>query len=165
MKIVWLIICGFIILPAGWFLAVYRRDSQNSLKHTLLNPQIVIIKSKRQLMLYSENKLVRTYDVGLGFNPVPDKVKEGDGATPEGEFYIFTKNERSSYYLSLGISYPNIEDAQRGLRDQLISEEQYNQIVNANRSRGIPPQNTPLGGRCTFTDVGRKKIGRWVAWH
>src|SRR5688572_21041335 len=129
MKTVWLTICALILVLAGSLVALYRKDARRSPEQLLLNPHIVIIKSKRQLMLYSENKLLKAVDVGLGFNPVPDKVKEGDGATPEGEFYIFTKNERSAYYLSLGISYPNIEDAQRGLRDQLITEEQYHQIV------------------------------------
>jgi murein L,D-transpeptidase YafK len=157
MKIVWLIICATTIALGGLCLAVYRRNSQNSPGQPLLNAQIIIIKSKRQLMLYEDNKLLKTYDVGLGFNPVSDKVKEGDGATPEGEFYIFTKNERSAYYLSLGISYPNIEDAERGLRDGLITVEQYNQIVNAIQSRGTPPQNTPLGGQIYIHGRGAQK--------
>ncbi len=66
--------------------------------------------------------LLRTYKAGLGFSPVADKKQEGDGATPEGEFYVFVKNNRSAYYLSLGISYPNVEDAERGLRDGLINQ-------------------------------------------
>src|SRR5690349_5582977 len=101
MKIVWLTICAVVLVLAGWLLATYRKDSREPLGRPLLNPQIVITKSKRQLRLYSNDQLLRTYTVGLGFNPVPDKVKEGDGATPEGEFYVFTKNERSAYYLSL----------------------------------------------------------------
>ncbi len=112
----------------------------------LVNPRILVIKSKRQMFLYSEDKVVRTYRIGLGFNPVDDKIKEGDGATPEGKFYIFTRNEQSQYYLSLGISYPNIEDAERGLRERLITQQQYEQIVEANRKRIMPPQYTPLGG-------------------
>ena len=157
MKIVWLTTCAVIIILAASLLARYKRDSSNPLKQPLLNPQILIIKSKRQLMLYSDNKLLRTYEVGLGFNPIPDKVKEGDGATPEGEFYIFTKNERSAYYLSLGISYPNIEDARRGLRDKLITEDQYYLIMNAIQSGVVPPQNTPLGGQIYIHGHGAQK--------
>lgn len=91
------------------------------LKLPLVDPKIVVVKSRRRLRLYAAGKLVRIYRVGLGFNPVDDKIKEGDGATPEGEFYIFTKNAKSAYYLSLGLSYPNAEAAERGLRDALIS--------------------------------------------
>ena len=61
-------------------------------------------------MLYANNKLVRVYRVGLGTDPVNDKIKEGDRRTPEGDFYVFTKNEHSAFYLSLGLSYPNAED-------------------------------------------------------
>src|ERR1051325_3503028 len=109
-------------------------------------PRIVVYKRERKLELYSNKTLIRTYRVGLGFSPVADKVREGDGATPEGEFYIFVKNNKSAYYLSLGVSYPNVEDAERGLRDGLINREQYNAIVEANRKKTGPPQYTKLGG-------------------
>jgi hypothetical protein len=106
-----------------------------------------VLKSKRQLLLYSDNRVVRTYRIGLGFDPVNDKIKEGDGATPEGDFYIFTKNAKSSFHLSLGLSYPNAEDAKRGLREGLVTQAQHDQIVKAVRRKLAPPQNTPLGGQ------------------
>ena len=101
---------------------------------------MVIFKGQRQLELYSEGAVVRTYRVGLGLNPVDDKEREGDRATPEGDFYIFTKNPKSAYYLSLGISYPNIEDAERGLRAGLITRAQHDQIVSAIKKKAAPPQ-------------------------
>ena len=110
------------------------------------NPRIVVYKKERKLELYSDQKLVRSYRVGLGFNPVADKQREGDGATPEGDFYVFVKNNKSAYYLSLGVSYPNVEDAQRGLRDGLITKAQYDSIVDAQRKKAAPPQYTKLGG-------------------
>ena len=94
------------------------------LKLPVANARIVVSKSRRRLMLYSNNSLVRVYRIGLGTDPVNDKIKEGDRRTPEGEFYIFTKNERSAFYLSLGLSYPNTEDAKRGVRDGLITRAQ-----------------------------------------
>jgi murein L,D-transpeptidase YafK len=160
MKTIWLTVVT-IILAGGLYLALSRNEAAASLTQPLLNPQLVISKSKRQLMLYADNKLVRAYNVGLGFNPVADKVREGDGATPEGEFYIFTKNERSAYYLSLGLSYPNIEDAQRGLRDNLITEEQYQQIVNAIQRKAVPPQDTPLGGQIYIHGRGAQRDWTW----
>lgn len=116
------------------------------LKLPLKEPRIVVYKSKRRLELYSDGKLVRTYKVGLGLNPIPDKVRQGDRATPEGDFYVFTKNDKSAYYLSLGISYPNIEDAERGVRDGLISRAQHDAIVKAIKKKATPPQRTALGG-------------------
>jgi murein L,D-transpeptidase YafK len=109
-------------------------------------PRIVVYKKARKLELYSGKTLVRTYRVGLGFNPVADKQREGDGATPEGEFYVFVKNSKSAYYLSLGISYPNVEDADRGLRDGLITKTQHAAILEAIGKKKAPPQYTKLGG-------------------
>lgn len=131
------------------------------LRVPLVEPKIVVSKSKRRLMLYSDNKLVRTYRVGLGLNPTDDKVREGDRRTPEGEFYIFTRNAKSAYYLSLGVSYPNAEDAERGLRDGLINREQHDQILNAVRGKIAPPQNTPLGGQIYIHGNGSRSDWTW----
>src|SRR6185436_19320373 len=109
-------------------------------------PRIVVYKSERKLEFYSGKNLLRTYRVGLGFSPVTDKQREGDGATPEGDFYVFVKNNKSAYYLSLGVSYPNVEDADRGLRDGLITKAQHEAIVDAQRRKVAPPQYTKLGG-------------------
>ncbi len=110
------------------------------------NPRIVIKKSQRTLELFDSDKLIKTYKIALGFAPVGDKEQEGDGKTPEGDFYIFTKNDRSQFYLSLGISYPNIEDAERGLKTKLITKVEYDKIVQAVKNKKMPLQNTRLGG-------------------
>lgn len=133
-----------------------RAPQQGALKLPLKEPRIVVSKSKRQLELYSDGVVVRTYRVGLGFNPVQDKKHEGDGATPEGDFYIFTRNDKSAYHLSLGLSYPNVEDADRGLRDGLISRKEYEAIVKANKRKATPPQNTALGGLIYIHGNGAK---------
>src|SRR4026208_891477 len=75
-------------------------------------PRIVVSKSARKLELYSDKKLLRTYRVGLGFSPVSDKQREGDGATPEGDFYVFVKNNKSAYSLSPGGRHPHVADTE-----------------------------------------------------
>lgn len=132
-----------------------------ALKLPLKNPLIVVTKSKRRLDLYSDGALFRTYKIGLGLNPVPDKKRQGDRATPEGEFYVFTKNDRSAFYLSLGVSYPNIEDAERGLRDGLISRAQHDAIVKAIKRKSTPPQNTALGGDIYIHGNGSSSDWTW----
>jgi murein L,D-transpeptidase YafK len=109
-------------------------------------PKIVIKKAKKKLFLYSEEKLLRTYPVKLGFNPVGDKIRQGDKRTPEGSYYICMKNPRSKYYLSLGLSYPSIEDAERGLEQKLISKNDHDRIIERISKKSIPPWDTPLGG-------------------
>jgi murein L,D-transpeptidase YafK len=56
------------------------------------------------------------------------------------------KNEKSSFYLSLGLNYPNEEDAERGLRDGLITKAVAASIVRANKAGRCPAWNTALGG-------------------
>ena len=140
---------------------IHSFQEDHPLPLPLKNPSIVVYKGKRQLELFANGKLVRTYRVGLGFNPVDDKTKEGDGCTPEGEFYVFVKNPRSAYYLSLGLSYPNIEDAERGLRDRMISKALHKKIVNAIRSKKAPPQYTPLGGLIYIHGNGSQSDWTW----
>jgi murein L,D-transpeptidase YafK len=132
-----------------------------ALKLPLKNPRIVVLKRERRLELYSDGAIVRTYKVGLGLNPVPDKIRQGDRATPEGDFYVFTKNDKSAFYLSPGISYPNVEDAERGLREGLISRAQHDAIVKAIKRKATPPQNTRLGGDIDIQGNGASSDWTW----
>lgn len=132
-----------------------------SLEPQLVNPKIVVIKSTRLLHLYSNGSLVKSYRVGLGLSPIENKIRAGDRRTPEGEFYICVKNSRSQFYLSLGLSYPNREHAERGLRDGLITRSQYNQIISALIRRRLPPQNTRLGGEIFIHGNGSASDWTW----
>jgi len=118
----------------------------SSLGDSLSNPSIHILKAKRQLVLFSDGKPIRTYKVGLGFNPIGTKTQEGDGRTPEGEYYVCSKNPKSNYHLSLGLSYPNESDASRGLKAGLIGKPEYDEIAAAIRQVARPAWNTKLGG-------------------
>jgi murein L,D-transpeptidase YafK len=134
---------------------------QASLKLPLISPRIVVKKAQRRLFLYSRGQLVRTYRIGLGLSPVGNKVRAGDRKTPEGDFYVFTRNDKSAFYLSLGISYPNAAHAERGLRDGLITKAQYQAIIRAVRAHQTPPQNTRLGGDIYIHGRGASSDWTW----
>lgn len=72
---------------------------------------LVVDKSDRILVAYSRGQPIRVY-YGLQFGDAPmgHKRFEGDERTPEGIYTIDTRNPRSSYHLSLRISYPNRND-------------------------------------------------------
>lgn len=110
------------------------------------NPKIVVKKAERILELWYGEVLYARYPIGLGWEPVGDKKREGDGKTPEGEYYICTRNNYSRFYLSLGLSYPNTEDARDALESGLIDQGTYNRIEDAISRRVQPPWNTALGG-------------------
>ena len=71
---------------------------------------VIVWKSKRRMALFSNKRLLKSYRIRLGFNPVGHKQHEGDGKTPEGRYFVTHHNPKSSYHMSLGISYPNKED-------------------------------------------------------
>ena len=109
--------------------------------------KIVVSKSKRTLSAYGENgRVLGVFPVALGRQSAGAKEREGDERTPEGEYYVCFKNPESRYHLSLGLSYPNLADAGRGLADGRISRAEYRAIAEAQAARQIPPWRTELGG-------------------
>ena len=135
--------------------------NQSPLKLPLASPRIVVKKAERRLFFYDGNKLVKTYRIGLGLSPKGDKVRQGDRRTPEGDFYIFTRNDKSAFYLSLGVSYPNAPHANRGLRDGLIAKSQHYAIMRALKLKKTPPQNTALGGDIYIHGRGASSDWTW----
>ncbi|WP_461206952.1 L,D-transpeptidase family protein [Clostridium sp. DL1XJH146] len=121
---------------------------------------IIIYKDKHVLELYANNKLIGRFRIYLGQSPIGDKEKEGDFKTPEGNYYICTINDKSKYSLFLGLSYPNIEDAKRGLENGLIDQNLFNQIEENINNKKQPLWNSPLGGAIGIHGVGTFK-GNW----
>lgn len=74
---------------------------------------ILVEKAARRMTVYRAAEPLKTYRIALGFAPVGDKAREGDGRTPEGTFRIDRRNAGSAYHLSLGLDYPQPEDRAR----------------------------------------------------
>lgn len=111
----------------------------------LKNARLLVNKSQRRLELWVRRRMVKAYRVQLGLNPDGRKARQGDRKTPEGRYFICARRP-STYHLALWLSYPNIEDARRGLESGLIGGKEYESIA-AGLGKGIcPPQNTKLGG-------------------
>ena len=135
--------------------------NSTALPQKIAHARIVVFKSKRRLQLFDGEKLLREYRIALGSKPIGHKYLEGDRATPEADYYISHKNPNSQFYLSLGISYPNINDAQFALSEKRISRSVYNQIVSANQSKISPPQKTALGGDIMIHGNGNASDWTW----
>ncbi|HAA05381.1 MAG TPA: hypothetical protein DCZ69_02870 [Syntrophobacteraceae bacterium] len=123
-------------------------------------PKIYVYKSKRRLLLVDNDTLVREFRVGLGFSPSGDKKRQGDGRTPEGEFYVCVKNANSAYHKSVGLSYPMPKHAEQALIAGNISQEQFARIVQAIDSKSRPPWDTRLGGQIFIHGGGAQ--GDWT---
>ena len=108
---------------------------------------IYVSKITKKVSLYKNDQLINTWNCNVGRNSTNgDKKVEGDKRTPSGSFYVCTRNDKSIAYLSLGLSYPSSDDADRGYAAGLITEAQRDAIKNAVANGVMPPWNTPLGG-------------------
>ena len=127
-------------------LTVYYFYPEDKLSANIIIDKLVVYKSKRQLLAYSNGKLEKTYKISLGKQPIGDKEFEGDNKTPEGVYFINDKNPNSGYHKNLGVSYPNKDD-----------------IKNAKQL------GKPVGGDVKIHGLSNKtgfisKFHRWYDW-
>ncbi len=87
---------------------------QTNLAHASGKADLVVVtKSESSLSLLREGKVLKSYRIAMGDNPVGHKLTEGDQRTPEGRYLLDYKKSDSAYYRSIHISYPNDEDRLR----------------------------------------------------
>lgn len=90
--------------------------SKLHLKLSSLEIYIRAFKSEQLLEVWGRNKgearfqKIMSYEICLLSGIIGPKRKEGDLQVPEGFYHISHFNPESSYYLSLGINYPNASD-------------------------------------------------------
>jgi murein L,D-transpeptidase YafK len=77
---------------------------------------VLVVKSMRRLFLLKDGKVIRSYRVALGRQPLGHKFEEGDGRTPEGIYFLNWRNPNSQFYRSIHVSYPNAFDLARPRR-------------------------------------------------
>jgi len=146
----------------GWSLSSIVEEYKNKNFSERFQKKIIIEKSRRVLGVYGNGVLLKEYGVSLGEQPAGDKEREGDRKTPEGEFYIAEKKKFTVYHNAFLLSYPNLENAKRGLASGLINRREYEAIETAINQCKIPPQNTGLGGDIEFHGGGGIKEGDWT---
>jgi murein L,D-transpeptidase YafK len=142
-----------VALAAGLYLFVLPRSASSSprpmddapLALPVKDPRAVIRKRARELWLFDGAALRKRYRVVLGRGE-GDKEREGDRRTPEGMFYVCTRNDQSRFHKFLGLSYPGPSDAARGLKAGMITRAEHEAILAAHRERRCPPWKTALGG-------------------
>jgi murein L,D-transpeptidase YafK len=72
--------------------------------------RVVVVKHERTLQLLNQGKVIKTYKVALGGEPVGAKTRQGDHKTPEGIYILDSRNAHSQFYKSIHISYPSARD-------------------------------------------------------
>jgi murein L,D-transpeptidase YafK len=84
----------------------FGRSNENALRAN----RVIVLKRQRTLQLLKDGKVIKSYKVALGANPVGPKTKQGDHKTPEGSYFLDSRNSHSHFYKALHISYPNARD-------------------------------------------------------
>ncbi len=101
---------------------------------------VLVEKFSRTLYLYEDTVLLRAFPVSLGFDSISPKKREGDGATPEGLYYVSSKHHSRRYGLFIGISYPSLKDIALARWEGRLSEQEYRLCLEELR--------THRNGRC-----------------
>lgn len=111
------ILAGCLFIGLWWIIdQVERARREAPLVMTGNIERIVIDKSDRTMAIYQNEIRLKTYRIALGFAPAGDKLRQGDGKTPEGVYKIDRRNDASQFHLSLGIDYPQPQDRARAAK-------------------------------------------------
>lgn len=83
---------------------------QKPLSPDIRADHIVVLKAQHEMLLYSQDEVIRKYTVALGRGGLQPKTREGDNRVPEGKYRIIGRNPNSAFHLSLRLSYPEKRD-------------------------------------------------------
>jgi murein L,D-transpeptidase YafK len=112
--------------------------------------------SAQTLSVMRGDQVKKTFEnIALGRYGTTWNKRTLDDKTPLGTFRIGWINEQSRYYRFFGLDYPNRENAQRALEENIITEETWRTILHAVDRDRTPPQNTELGGYIGIHGIGR----------
>jgi len=133
------------------------------------NIELVISRSAHTLSVRQGDVTLNTFKVAFGSGGKKAKLKEGDHTTPKGTYLINKIRDSENFHLFMLLNYPNMNDAKRALKANLISRTQYRAILLAQLEGRLPPQNTALGGSIGIHGIGvetkdKLEIHRLADW-
>ena len=113
----WLfIVIGFslaIMTSTSVIAAESNSENKQALPTSIVIDKVFVDKSARTLQLLSDDKVIKSYHIALDGNPIGHKQQQGDQRTPVGSYTLDYKNEKSKFYRSIHVSYPNATDKAR----------------------------------------------------
>ncbi|MEW6584290.1 MAG: L,D-transpeptidase family protein [Nitrospirota bacterium] len=79
--------------------------------------KVVVVKSKRLMLVMGGGEVLKVYKVALGKRPVGPKIVVGDKKTPEGTYVLDARKADSRFHKAIHISYPNEADIARAMKN------------------------------------------------
>lgn len=101
---------------------------ENDLEKDQLRIYLRAFKQEKKIELWAKNnsadtyQLIKEYEVCETSGKLGPKREQGDLQIPEGFYHINRFNPYSTFYLSLGINYPNTSDRILGVNNNLGSD-------------------------------------------
>lgn len=160
----------FVTGTRGRFYEIRTKDGAQGLieRSALSNMWIRVSKSQQTIYVFRGTEMIRQIPADLGYNAFADKEKRGNAKerdhwrTPEGTFFVVDKNPRSQFHKALVLNYPTTEDAERGLKQGIITQQEYAAIARAEAAFEAPPMNTGLGGMIEIHGHGTGARSNWT---
>jgi murein L,D-transpeptidase YafK len=84
--------------------------AQRAAQPALHADRVLVLKKERTLQLLRQGKMIRSYKVALGGDPIGPNARQGDHKTPEGLYVLDSRNPHSQSYKSIHISYPSARE-------------------------------------------------------
>ena len=99
--------------------SIIKKLQESDIELNELNILIIAYKNESKVEIFAKKKSdsiykrLAIYSICSKSGQLGPKREEGDYQVPEGFYYIDRFNPASSYYLSLGINYPNLSDRRK----------------------------------------------------
>lgn len=126
-----------------------------------------VYSAKREMRVLRADKVIAVFPgVSVGRWGVSHERRRGDGKTPLGEYRIAWVKGEGQFGPFMGLDYPSLARAEKGLAVGEISQAEFNAIKAAHAEGRVPPQNTRLGGQIGIHGLGGAdpRIHRDLNW-
>jgi len=125
-------------------------------------PEVVVDvnSAKREMRVVRGDKVLAVFNpVSVGRWGVTEQKERGDGRTPLGNYRIAWVKSTGSFGPFIGLDYPSLARAEKGLASGEISQAEFHAIKSAHVEGRVPPQDTKLGGYIGIHGLGRGDPG------
>jgi murein L,D-transpeptidase YafK len=129
--------------------------------------EVVVDSARREMRVLRDDRVLAVFDhVSVGRWGVTEEKLLGDGKTPRGYFRIAWMRTNGEFGPFMGLDYPSLARAEKGLAAGEISQGEFDAIRKAHAEGRVPPQDTKLGGQIGIHGLGRAnpRIHRELNW-
>jgi murein L,D-transpeptidase YafK len=121
----------------------------------LREPWLLVDTKSDTLSIMQGQRPVKVFhQIAVGSSGAGIKYRRGDNKTPTGVFRVGWINDQSRFKTFIGLDYPNLDYAERALREHRIDRMTYEHVRAAWVNGYTPPQDTPLGGQIGIHGIG-----------